>query len=387
MDNLTIPIDSPIASAAPVERLHELDAVRGIASLIVVFEHFSDLFYERDGVRLSDPVSILKATPLGVLVKGPAAVATFFVLSGFVLSLTLRANAKRLSASGFVLKRICRLYLPFLFGFLFSVCADALVSTHGISSLNAWFNKSWDHPVDLRDALSHAFLINHYDYTEYNKAYWTLAYEMQLSLVFPALFWASEKLNNRWAAVSSCALMLIGTSNLGHYNAHLVYLATATGMFLLGILIARNRERLQEAYRDSSPTLRMALLVIAVLAFTYAGALSFRFATVQFSPAILAVGAAIIVTLASADQRHVAILRSAPLQFLGKISYSLYLIHLTVLYTLIYVSFAWARSWNPDWYLILVAYLGLSIGTAVIFFKAVEEPCMRLSRRFKLNRP
>lgn len=381
MDNMTITIESP------VKRLHELDAVRGVASLIVVFEHFSDLFYRRNGVRLSDPVSILKATPLGVLVQGPAAVVTFFVLSGFVLSLPFQASARPLSWSGFVLKRICRLYLPFLFGFCLAVSADALVSTHGIPSLNAWFNKSWDHPVDIRDALSHAFLVNHYDYTEYNKAYWTLAYEMQLSIVFPVLFWASERLSNRMAAVSCFVLMLLGTSDWGSYPAHVVYLASVIGMFLLGILIARNRNRLQESYRNASPGSRRAMLVIALLAFAYAGAARFRIDSMAFPPAILAVGSAIIVITASADQMHLAILRSAPFQFLGKISYSLYLIHLTVLYTLIYVSFAWAHSWSSYWYCVLVAYLALSFVVALVFFKAVEEPCIRLSQRFKLSRP
>ena len=377
--------NSTITVAPPVKRLHELDAIRGIASLIVVFQHYSELFYKRSGVQLSDPVSLLKATPFGILVQGPAAVVTFFVLSGFVLSPPLRASVKPISWLGFVMKRICRLYLPFLVGLFLAVSADASISTHGIPSLNSWFNSSWNREVDIRDALNHALLVIHYDYTEYNKAYWTLAYEMQLSLVFPILFWASERLSDRWAVAGCFALLLIGTSNLTAYPYQIVYLASVSGMFLLGIVLARKRVALHERYRNSSPTSRRSLLAIGFLALVYAGALRYRIFSVNVSPAIFAVGSAIIVTIASADKKHLAILRSAPCQFLGKISYSLYLIHLTVLYAVIYRTYDWAHLSRAYWFLVLVAYLVLSIAVASIFFKAVEEPCIRLSHRFKLS--
>jgi peptidoglycan/LPS O-acetylase OafA/YrhL len=131
-----------VAKTVKSARMFELDAVRGIASLVVVFDHFGELFYRRRGISIDDPVSLLKATPFGVLVQGSSAVITFFVLSGFVLSIPFRAEDHSISWPRFVCKRILRLYLPFLVALAIASAADSAFSTHGIPTLNEWFSFS-----------------------------------------------------------------------------------------------------------------------------------------------------------------------------------------------------------------------------------------------------
>ena len=65
----------------------ELEALRGIAAMIVFFHHFLLLIAPRLHGRNfpDDPIALVR-TPLFALVNGSAAVAVLFVLSGFVLT-------------------------------------------------------------------------------------------------------------------------------------------------------------------------------------------------------------------------------------------------------------------------------------------------------------
>src|ERR1700730_17551481 len=75
-------------------KLIELEVLRGIAAMIVLFHHFLLVVAPRLHGRNfpDDPIALVR-TPLFALANGTAAVAVFFVLSGFVL--TFRAMEKR----------------------------------------------------------------------------------------------------------------------------------------------------------------------------------------------------------------------------------------------------------------------------------------------------
>ena len=75
-------------------KLIELEALRGVAAMMVLFHHFLLVIVPRLHGRnfADDPIALVR-TPLYALVNGTAAVAIFFVLSGFVL--TFRALEER----------------------------------------------------------------------------------------------------------------------------------------------------------------------------------------------------------------------------------------------------------------------------------------------------
>jgi peptidoglycan/LPS O-acetylase OafA/YrhL len=62
-------------------------------------------------------------------------------------------------------------------------------------------------------------------------------------------------------------------------------------------------------------------------------------------------------------------------QFFGRISFSLYLIHVPLLATLAYAL------GDAQWWLVGIIGLPLSIGVAVVFHQFVELPSLRLARR------
>ena len=74
------------------------------------------------------------------------------------------------------------------------------------------------------------------------------------------------------------------------------------------------------------------------------------------------------------------------LQFLGKISYSLYLTHFPVASIFLSATYMLTGD-DPRWALAsLVAALGLAIGAGGLFYRLVEAPSVRFSARFKRER-
>lgn len=392
MSNVSSGMEIKVASeSAPTgTRFHELDAVRGIASLIVVFQHFSELFAAPAWHAPSfaghwggeQIVALLKISPFGVVIRGSSAVATFFVLSGFVLSLPFLSTKGVVSWRGFVMKRIARLYLPFLGGFAISVLSYWACSRHGIVGMNAWFNTSWVPVLDWRDVVSHAFLINHVDYSQYNKAFWTLAYEMQVSLIFPALFWASTKLSGRRLGILSFLLMLLSATRLPYTNLHNTFLGVV-GLFLLGIALARHSSYLSGCCGRLSKGAACTLTIGALLSYNYSPLIGRLSSRIGITPALLGLTSAIVIVMALTNRNWANFLRSAPCQFLGRISYSLYLTHLTVLYILIYAGYEqlFPSLGRFFWPLLFVVYTATSVLLAWAFFNAIERPCTRLSQR------
>lgn len=90
-------------------RYPALDALRGVASFMVLTHHcvLAGLIPISPGWGLV----LSRYTPLHLLVNGRAPVILFFVLSGFVLSLSL--EGARFFYAQFAARRLCRIYLPF----------------------------------------------------------------------------------------------------------------------------------------------------------------------------------------------------------------------------------------------------------------------------------
>ena len=181
-------------------RYYELDSLRGLAALTVVFLHFS---------RICSPrvIHIFDNTPLRLLVAGHAAVILFFLLSGLVLTLPYKKNG-RLDYGPFVLKRVCRIYLPYLGALAFAILCDLHFSSRN-SFENSWTQLTWSAPVTTSLVVQHILFLGNYDWSQFNTAFWSLVYEMRVSLVFPFLALAVLRLRAVWVILSEAALSVV----------------------------------------------------------------------------------------------------------------------------------------------------------------------------------
>src|SRR5690349_9211043 len=98
-------------------RYRALDAMRGLAAISVVIHHCILSLPQPAQDRIE---ALLKFTPLRPFSTGRPFVLLFFVLSGFVLTVAIRSDS-RFSYSAFVLKRVCRIYLPYAASLAFSI--------------------------------------------------------------------------------------------------------------------------------------------------------------------------------------------------------------------------------------------------------------------------
>ena len=367
-------------------RFHELDSLRGLAAITVVFHHFS---------RLCSPQvnHVLDRTPLRLLVAGHQAVILFFLLSGFVLTLPYKKNG-RLNYGPFLLKRVCRIYLPYLGALAFAVLCDLHFSNQSHYD-NYWVNWTWSVPVTTSLVLQHILFLGNYDWSQFNTAFWSLVYEMRISLVFPFLALVVLRLRSRWIVLAAAVLSLsffplamVLSSTLPLTNRTAAINTTLTlhyaAFFLIGSLVAKHLDAINRRYARLSALQAGIIAVVSLALYAFANASSL----VQRSsiPADLydwgaAAGAAALLIFAMNSRPFHTFLTTGPVHHLGPISYSLYLVHGTTLFVLIHTLLGRVSIGR-----LLLIYLFATLLIAEIFHRLIEHPTTLLGRRLTAPR-
>src|SRR5271156_1762473 len=163
---------------APKTRLTSLDAVRGIAACVVVLAHCYLTIPEQ---RRAGLASLLWPRALGFLHNGDAAVVVFFVLSGYVLALPYFRGTQP-SYPRYVIRRVCRIYIPFPASILFSLLLYNLTSHQHAPAASEWFNTLWPTASPGPAVLARHFLmIGTVPDIALNESMWTLVHEMRIS--------------------------------------------------------------------------------------------------------------------------------------------------------------------------------------------------------------
>jgi peptidoglycan/LPS O-acetylase OafA/YrhL len=359
------------------ERFAQLDSLRGLAALIVVLYHFSIVPAQQNG-RLW---SILLQTPLRVVISGTQSVVFFFVLSGFVLSLSFYSD-KPPTYGTYLLKRVCRLYIPYAIAISIAILARLLFSRGGISGLSGWFNAEWTTPITPGLVLKHLMLVLNFNNYAFDGVVWSLIHEMRISIIFPALMLMIIRVNWKWCIVLGVLLSMVGLLFQHHYHSGLQpwyktlpYIFT----FMVGAYVAKYREFLVRKYRQIPSLLRALLLLSGILLF---GSTQWIKASGTLDDFETIAGAVILIVAALSAGTFTRILMLRPIKFLGKISYSLYLYHIIVL--LAFLNLFYGKVTLP---IILGATLVSSIFIASIAWWAIERPSIQLGRRVTYKHP
>lgn len=362
------------------KRFYQLDALRGLAAITVVIQHCLYVFpllyddtLEKPGLWL---LNLFKYSPLHLFWAGSQAVFLFFLLSGFVLSLPFY-TAQASSYPAFLVRRICRLYLPYVAALAAAVFLDVSTSRHGIATLSGWFNSVWGEEPSTALVFQHALLIDHFDTTKINPVIWSLVQEMRISLLFPLLMW----LINRYH------LLFIGALGLVLYSvgeiAHPLYDGATTlevlAFFILGALLAKYRTLLLSLYQRLPPWAHYLIFVCALLCYTGPWWM-YPIKPLQTLPLVTdfvcVVGGSALMMLALASNRLSRILCLPPLLFLGRISFSVYLYHIIILVAAINLLYGSLNIW-----LILFGVLLLTLVISSAAYYGIEKPAIALGHR------
>ncbi len=184
-----------------------LEALRGVAAMMVAVWH-SLAVLPGSGVKADIIASIRRLT------NGNAAVTLFFVLSGFVLGLSLRKAGACTGQRylGFCMRRLFRIYPVFLFATLL-VVAGLYYSHYTGGLFPSWFNSASHYrqtELDPSRPPSAALVLGNLLLwcPTLNYPTWTLGIELRCSLLLPLLYWWSGRLSGRGKGLLLLAFML-----------------------------------------------------------------------------------------------------------------------------------------------------------------------------------
>ncbi|MGG0303931.1 acyltransferase [Bacillus albus] len=330
-----------------MNRYEELDSIRGISSLIVMIGHHLMIFSVFQNYSYEDNkpfvMYLLKETPARLIFSsGNESVIIFFVLSGFVLYRSIQNNYD--SYGSFLLKRICRIYIPYIVAILIAILCQTTMSEYGISHLSEWFNRSWTIESSLSLIVQHILLVGKYNTDAYNGVIWSLVHEMRISMIFPLVLMVCLRKTLRGSLLSLFSFSICSVVILLLFHSSLTLTSYAltlhyTVLFLLGALVAKYKKNVIVFYSNRTKNEKIAWFLFAILLYMYEGLIGEikLLNNFIFRDYVVAISACLFVILSLSVSTLSSLLRNKYLLYLGKISYSLYLYHIISLFSLIYM--------------------------------------------------
>lgn len=372
-------------SPAAVRRVTSLDGLRGVAAIIVVIHHAVLTLPATDGALDGPAVPgstawWLAYTPLHLLWAGEEAVLIFFVLSGFVLALpaTLRAVRWRV----YYVKRLVRLYVPVWGSLVVAVILKETTRAAPSAKRSDYVNARSD--VSLLEAPTDALLVAGAGLL--NGPLWSLQWEVVFSLLLPGyLLLAYRSPTRRHRGMLPLVVVgLLGTIAVGTMLD--VGALRFLPMFGIGVLMAFNQDGLVAArnWLDERSRPRLAWgsvatssVVLLTARWSAAGLpMESRLLEAAASGATFA-GACLVVFLALHWRVARAVLERRLIQWLGTVSFSLYVIHEPIVVaTAVLLPSPDVAAWAAP-----VIALPVALVASALFFRLVEAPSLALAKR------
>jgi peptidoglycan/LPS O-acetylase OafA/YrhL len=337
--------------------IRKLNAIRGLAALIVVVSHYSN------------------ATGLlgGLLGEGAGqiGVALFFMLSGFLMSwLYIEREPSGREIGRFLIARAARVGPLLVLVVLLSYALWRL-GVHGVF-----------YPIpSAADAACHLALLCGVS------VLWTIAPEVHFYLLFPALWWLYRQ-GSAYLYLTSSAIVAVWA--LARADPHALQwtwgrldmelsLFSALPYFLSGSLIGCGY---RGATRIAALQNHAAILALALVPLTFPNlsALAFGYRPTPWQDAgvfcTLSLAFYCLAVLVPDDNR---LLGNRAGDFIGRVSYSLYLLHLPLLNLL-------RAPLKDSPGLLLLPYLAIALLVSYLSFRWVELPARTALRRFAAPR-
>jgi peptidoglycan/LPS O-acetylase OafA/YrhL len=349
----------------------ELDGIRGVAALMVMWLHY---FSSDTLLRTSRLVSTISRFAS----IGQTGVDLFFVLSGFLITrILLVAQAEPRYFRNFYAKRALRilpLYYFFLFIFLF-------VQPYLVGQKPHSFSSYWWWLVYLQN-IPPAFGLTAYGPNHY----WSLAVEEQFYLVWPLLV----LLLSRRALVVTCVLLIPAALILRVFLLEAgvdVFYFTLTRLdaLSLGSLLALLEPSILEHRALSMKrflyglSATLAPLVPLYLIFSKSHAIWLESVKYPLIGTFYFCFLGFAITMPR-DFLVCRILTSAPMCFFGRISFGLYVYH--------EFCFFWVGHFLANWdpLVLLPIAFGAATLIAYVSFRVIESPFLELKGHFSSPR-
>lgn len=326
-----------------------IELLRGIAALGVVCFHFAN-----------STLPTIKPNPLGTFFEwAKLGIPMFFIISGYVIPLSMFKSGYSLPDAGrFFAKRMVRMIPPAWLAMLLMMCvyfAGYYLNGRPIQNM-AWPG------TDLRSIIAN-FLFSYdlLNVEKYIEAYWTLEVEFQFYILIPFLYPLIIYYVKKPITLSVIFLMILSSHWM--YNDTIMFFRD-NSFFVLGfILFLYKTDQINRSY------------------FLYASFVATVFCYIQ--QGVYGAAGSVMAILAI----NYVKLQNPVTSFLGMISFSLYITHKLsgVVAEFFLRNISGMSPGDPVKVLMFFIYVGISIIFAYVFYRLVEGPSHKLSKKIRLH--
>lgn len=378
-------------------KLHYLDGIRGLAAFAVVIAHYIQVFYP--AALNGNPQQAhftwdiwYGRSPINLFYNGQFAVCLFFVLSGYVLSVKMFQPELDRETFGQLLhssarRRYVRLAVPAAVSVLLvylAILANAfmLQEIWGIT----WTDMKKDYyQLDtnvyavIKAAIFDPFF--RFEAHPYNPVLWTMSYELSGSFLIFAFLALFGRMNHRWIVYAVLSVAFIQT----------YFVAFLWGMLLADLLkhkwvkskITAILVLVIGLYLGSAPYTSMIGTMygpIEIGTLTINAWTGFDINPRQFARTL---GAAMMLFALLRLEVLQRVLSWRPFAYLGQISFSLYLIHFTLINT--FSAFLFSRvihqySYNLAYAITFIVSMVPLFVLSHYYMKYIDQGALRLAK-------
>lgn len=345
-------------------KLSQLTFTRFIAAIAIAIYHFRETVF---------PFTIEGVNNFAQYFN--VLVSYFFVLSGFILTVTFKNEVK---TKAFYINRFSRIYPLYLFALLLTLFLIFIARTpkDTISFtkvlLSALLAQSWFKNFALT----------------YNFPAWSLSVEAFFYLIFPLVMYLSGKGSLKqlilltagfWFIMQGLFILFIANEHFFVIYHPLFHVATflcgiAAGKYFLKYHAFLNRYTVRLEWMS----LLSIFVIIAIVFFRNS------FFHNYYTNGLLApVFVLLIYTVALSSKPFIRIFSYQPLHYLGEISYGIYILQIPVS---IMVTGVIDRTIQTSPTITFYIYLITLIITSAITHEMIEKPCRKFIRQFLISR-
>ncbi len=319
--------------------------MRGIFALWVLGYHLRSLH----------PVPM--PDPFGILLRGYLGVDFFFLLSGFVL-------AGAYGGRDYNLRNVCR-FAVMRVGRMYPLHLAVII----VCLIAAWL---LGNPHSWRRIIVEGSLVQNWPgvtvpLRSINGPSWTISVELLANLLLAAAGWFPLRVNRFFAVVIGLvaygSIMAIAVQHDGVLDLSMANSATpfyrCFSEFVIGVLLFRWRNT--GSYLSGTALSILSAITIGAIISNISDRI------------VVSLLAILILGIAANNGNLLRFLESRPIYFLGKISFSVYLVHLPVLYAVSFLVMRTSLSVTPVLVLYVVGTVLITIGVSSLTYKYIEE--------------
>jgi peptidoglycan/LPS O-acetylase OafA/YrhL len=285
-----------------LKRLYEIDALRGLAALQVVLYHYTSAYGAEFGWPGHAPLINMHAPQAGV--------AVFFVISGFVISMTLERSR---TVGDFAVSRFARLFPPF---WTCCLLTTALICATGFNP----FKLNWPGFLTTLTMANGLTTLPFID-----PSYWTLTRELLFYVMLSTVYFGIGKRHVNMSMLVWVIFAALYNILLADNHAYSCSTLRSCGALLSNSMFAylfAGGVMIYRLYAGDRSIVVYATLLLAVLSSSVS-----EWPTHHLQSLFIAKSVFYFSLLSAAAFGLLPLLRSRVLVFLGAISYSLYLTH------------------------------------------------------------